>query len=212
MVPDVENDEDSLEDRWPTAGDRAFVTAPPAYGAWLARDGKERRWHMIRGYHRAADLLVAEAEATAYLRPKLIYPIVFCYRHSLELALKQLLEDYGHHAGHTPEFRSHQLAAIWARCREVIEHFNQGADPAPLDAIAKLIEEFADVDPGSFAFRYTSDTKGRLLDIRINWIDLSDLRAVVAGVHNFLECVDQQMSDCQSASGTSENDDYSAAE
>lgn len=90
MVPDVENDEDSLEDRWPTAGDEAFATAPPAYGAWLATDGKERRWHMIRGYHRAADLLVAETETTTYLRPKLGgQQTIYALTGSCQLALQR---------------------------------------------------------------------------------------------------------------------------
>jgi hypothetical protein len=193
-MPDIDGDEDDLDMRWPTAGDRAFVPAPPAFGAWTADDVKERLWRMIRGYRRAADLLVTQAESDASLRRDLVYPIVFSYRHSLELALKQVLEEHGPGVGKAPEFRKHQLGEIWPRCREVIEHFNPGADPAPLEVLALLVDEFSQIDPGSFSFRYASDTKGKALDLKVSCIDLSELRAVMAGIHNFLECVDLQIS------------------
>jgi len=185
--------DDSLETRWPTPGDTAFLPAHALNGAWTAGDVKERLWRMIRGYRHAADLLVAAAEREPYVRPNLIYPIVFSYRHSLELALKQILEEHGPSAGKSPEFRTHELDKIWPRCREVIEHFNPGADPALLDVVAMLVGEFAQVDPGSFSFRYASDTKGNRLDLLVNSINLSEMRDVMAGVHNFLECVDLQI-------------------
>ena len=193
IMPDVKEENDDLDMRWPTASDRAFVSAPPAYGAWTAEDGRERLWRMIRGYRDAADFLVTKTESEPHVRANLIYPIVFSYRHALELALKQLLEDYGHWAGHAPDFRQHRLEFLWPKCREVIEQFNPGADPAPLDALAKLVGEFSDVDPGSFAFRYASDTAGRRIDIKISCIDLLELRNAMAGVHNFLECVGIQI-------------------
>lgn len=187
------NENDDLEMRWPETGDRAFVTAPPIYGARPASDVRERLWRMIRGYRHAADMLVTETDAKAHLRSDLIYPIVFSYRHSLELVLKQLLEDHGQRAGHKPEFRNHRLEQIWPYCREVIEHFNPGADSSPLDTIENIVAEFSQIDPASYNFRYASDTNGKQIDIKIICIDLSELREVMAGIHNFLECVDLQI-------------------
>jgi hypothetical protein len=190
------SDDDDLDMRWPTARDKLFVQAPPAYGAWTAEDVRERLWRMIHGYRHIADLAVDESENTPHLRHNLIYPIVFAYRHSLELALKQLLEDYGHFAEQEPEFREHSLAKIWPRCRELIEHFNPGTDPAPLEILEQLVDEFTQVDPGSYFFRYASDTRGKMLDLKISCIDLLELRKVMAGIHNFLECVDMQINTC----------------
>jgi hypothetical protein len=178
-------------------GDRVFVAAPWRYGAYPADDVRERLWRMIRGYREAADFLVEETEGEAYKRSNLIYPIIFAYRHSLELALKQLLEDHGRALGQPPEFRSHDISTIWPRCRSIIEHYNPGADPAPLEVLASLVQEFSEVDPGSFAFRYASDRQGKRLDLKIGCIDLSELRAVMAGIHNFLECVDSQIDDAE---------------
>ena len=196
----IEDDDTELfSDRWPEVGDKAFVSAPPVYGACAAEDVRERLWRMVRGYRHAADLLVRETEREAYLRANLIYPIVFSYRHSLELALKQLLEEHGEHVGHKQEFRDHRLERIWPRCREVIEHFNPRSDPTPLDVIANLVAEFADVDPGSYSFRYASDTKGKQMDIKIKYIDLTELQKIMASVHNFLECIDSQISELSTA-------------
>ena len=49
---------------------------------------------MAEGYKRAADLLIERAKESTQLRNMLVYPIVFCYRHYLELTLKAMLATY----------------------------------------------------------------------------------------------------------------------
>ncbi|MGI3778658.1 MAG: hypothetical protein ACRYGC_15320 [Janthinobacterium lividum] len=183
------------EARWPSLGDRAFVKSPPCYGASIAEDGGERLWRMIRGYQRAADLLVAKTEAEPWEGRDLIYPIVFSYRHSLELALKQLVENHGDLIGQPANRRSHHLDVIWPMCRLLMEHFNPKSDPEPLDVLEDLVKDFSEIDPSSVLFRYASDQKGALLESGLGHIDLAALRHVMAGVHNLLECVDAQISE-----------------
>lgn len=48
---------------------------------------------MIDGYKMAADCLVDDADDSERKRNRLIYPIVFCYRHFLELSLKHVIAD-----------------------------------------------------------------------------------------------------------------------
>ena len=165
----------------------------PLYGATAAEDMRERLWRMVKGYREAADLLVEEAEDEPYRRSNLIYPIVFCYRHSLELGFKQLLEEHGQAVGGAPEHRDHKLGSIWPRCRKVIEYYNPHADAEPLDVIQTVVGEMSDVDRDSYSFRYASDTKGQRVELKIESIDLLQLRAAMAGIHNLLECVDLQI-------------------
>lgn len=190
-----------IEGRWPLLGDKAFVSAPPCYGASTAEDGQERLWRMVKGYRNAADLLVKETEIAPWERRNLIYPIMFAYRHSLELAIKQLLENHGSSAEQLPDFQSHKLDDTWPRCRCVIEHYNTGVDLAPLNVLSNLVKDFSEIDPNSIFFRYASDRNGILLDSKLGCIDLVTLRYVMAGIHNFFECVDLQIDDAREKLG-----------
>lgn len=58
------------------------------------------------------------------------------------------------------------------------------------EAVDGLIVEYDAIDPGSDTFRFAHNTKGHPIELAITTLDLVNLRSVVAGVHNFLECVD----------------------
>jgi hypothetical protein len=189
---DAEQTED-LGLRWPQRDDKVFVEAHPLRGAWVSPATDERLFRMIKGFHESGDLLVAETELTPRRALDLIYPIIFAYRQSLELRLKYLLIVYAPLAGEEPEHRSHDLKKLWAKCRRVIvslEGLSQPPDKAVFEAVDKLIAEYDGIDPGSDAFRFTHSTKGHPIDLAITTIDLVNLRGVVAGIHNFLECAD----------------------
>ena len=86
MVEDRTHDNDVLEcitERWPQTGDRLFA---PSRTATLAHTPDERLYRLTRGYKRAADVLVENTLCARGDQRNLIYPIVFCYRHYIELA------------------------------------------------------------------------------------------------------------------------------
>src|ERR1700730_13950618 len=101
------------ETRWPSVGDRAFVEVAPFRGAWVASRTDERLYRMIKGFHEAGDLLVAESRAEPHRAQNLLYPTIFAYRQSLELRLKYFLMAYGPLAGEKPDFRAHGLQELW---------------------------------------------------------------------------------------------------
>jgi hypothetical protein len=177
---------------WPSLSDKVFVEARPFQGAWIANRADERLFRMIKGFQEAGDLLVSESEADPRRALNLIYPAAFAYRQSLELRLKSLLVDFGHWVGESPDFRTHDLKALWAKFKRVVAFFE--SDPQPKDeeafrAVEALIAEFDTIDPGSDAFRFAHDTKGRTVKLGMSEIDLANLRKVMANLQNFLECV-----------------------
>lgn len=189
---DAEQTED-LGLRWPQQDDKVFVKAHPLRGAWVSPATDERLYRMIKGFHESGDLLVAETESSPRRALDLVYPIIFAYRQSLELRLKYLLIVYAPLAGEEPEHRSHDLKKLWAKCRRVIEFLegsSQPSDKAAFEAVHRLIAEYDAIDPGSDAFRFTHSNKGRPINLAISTIDLVNLRSVVSGIHNFLECAD----------------------
>jgi hypothetical protein len=172
--------------RWPAVGDRLFVE--PAHwseGAKVGGHTFHRLVMMMDGYKEAADALVDVTASEKHRANVLVYPILFCYRHYIELALKYVLLMYGGLGGVEPNTKDHDLEDLWRDVRRVIETTSSGEEDPDLEAVEAVIAEFAKIDRGSFTFRYPTDKKGQLLEIAVERVDLERLRDTMNGVTNF---------------------------
>ncbi len=100
--------------------------------------------------------------------------------------------EFGPTAGEAPEFRAHDLKALWSKCKRVVAFFESNFQPSDGEAFRAadaLIAEFDAAYPGSDAFRFAHDTKGRFVKLALSEVDLANLGKVMANLHNFLECV-----------------------
>jgi len=101
------------------------------------------------------------------------YPILFCYRHGLEVSLKSLVPG-------AP--REHGLADIWAALQPRL------AGQCPANQMAWLgdrIAEFERMDPCSTAFRYADAVPaGRAPEL---WVDFHHLKASAATLFDALD-------------------------
>jgi hypothetical protein len=89
MTPASFEDILQQEFRWPNVGDQLFKPSNVWMGdAMLAGHASTRLALMTAGYKHAGDALVERALELRAERDFLVYPIIFCYRHYLELALK----------------------------------------------------------------------------------------------------------------------------
>ena len=171
---------------WPKIGDRLFSETHPAQGAFLAAHSDERLYHLTEGYKLAADLLVEQTELEVWSRKKLVYPIVFCYRHFLELTLKAMLAEYGSLGNLPRKNRSHhKLEDLWKDFRTLLRNLNSDHPEMGTDAVEHCIAEFAKIDPFSETFRYPSSRKGQPFDISHESIDLLQLRDTVQAIENY---------------------------
>ena len=144
----------------------------------------------IIGYKEAADLLVetvAEQKGTA---DSLIFPIVFIYRHYIEIRLKSLL-IYGYSL-QDKEYKQkseHSLFKLWEKVRELLIEIFPNEDNDNMKAIDLLIKQIEEVDPGSTSFRYPKDFKGNnslQLD-SIPRVNLRNLSEVIDAISVILE-------------------------
>lgn len=101
------------------------------------------------------------------------YPILFCYRHGLEVTLKSLVPG-------APQ--KHGLADLWAALQPRL------AGKHPADQLVWLgdrIAEFEHVDPRSTAFRYADAVPGaRPSEL---WVDFHHLKATAASLFDALD-------------------------
>jgi hypothetical protein len=125
-----------------------------------------------RSYHEAAQHLVQRIAASHYRDPDAC-PIVFLYRHAIELYLKSIIH-WGNNllrlngkpiVPHKNIFTEHRLIVLLKRVRPILKfqksldnwgdsHFGGFRD------VEKLIAELEEFDPGSYSFRYPITTKG----------------------------------------------------
>lgn len=188
------------EFRWPKLGDQLFLSSNIGLdNAVVAKNSWARMHFMAEGYKRAADLLVDQAIKSRPDRDFLLYPIVFSYRHYIELILKTLIADYGPMVGVEPDWSCHQLETLWPRLREILDLCSDDHDNEALNSVEACIAEFAKIDPGSFTFRYPKHKSGKAINIDFEHLDLGQLKTAMESIANFFIGTDGWLDNLKSA-------------
>ena len=192
--------EDDFPEHWPRTGDRLFVQGGWGVDAQLSTFRGERLYRMKKAFKTSGDLLVSQSEEDTHERQNLVWPIVFCYRQYIELALKDMLAEHGSKI--TPEIKpnwvDHGLSPLWKSYKTLIAAtlLETSIDELPeISAIEACIAEFDQVDAGSFTFRYPTDKMGKQIDIPLNSIDLWHLRNTIGGISLYLDASESVMSE-----------------
>ena len=133
----------------------------------------------IEGYKRAADILVKHVGETGYDKDYLVYPIVFLYRHHIELMLKSIIGSGNKYL--TGEFKFeqvHDLKRLWDRVKK-ISHEIFGEDQVGFSFITHIVSELDSVDPKSMNFRYHIDKKCKAPNPDLKCINVRHFAAVI---------------------------------
>ena len=148
-----------------------WETGPWQADAQIEADGN---WYpYVAGYKDAADKVIGATQNEYF--DSLVYPIMFLYRHYLEIMLKQMLWEFrslqmyiekyhgnmeystGYSEKNDPILK-HDLMNIWKEVRKLIEKaWNEEEDLSFLADVELRVYEFHTIDQGSFAFRYPVD-------------------------------------------------------
>ena len=106
---------------------------------------KPNMFELSREYYIAAELLVDSIQRGDVLDYDIANPVLFLYRHAIELLLKSIIGG---------ELRTHGLDALTSKFEEFTSKcYGQQVPPW----IVRRIKEVAKIDPGSTAFRYTEN-------------------------------------------------------
>lgn len=151
-----------MDTLWPKSGDTLFV---PGGFASLAGCVVSDLSLVAVGYKEAADSLVTHIAQNGR-DDALIFPIVFCYRQSLELHIKQLILLVATFDETGDEFkRIHDLSRLWKSVKARLVSELEPQDVVALNAVEKCIEEFQAIDPQGYNFRYAEPLSSYQLDL-----------------------------------------------
>jgi hypothetical protein len=176
---------DGFDSRWPSDDDRLFVESAWAYDAHIVRDPAERFYRMPMGYKRSGDILIDQASADVVDRANVIYGALFCYRQSIELFLKGLIEAFGDGKVYSPK-NTHELDRLWERFMRILNERGR-AEGVGLSAAQRLVAEMHEADQRSDGFRFPTDRDGAPFAFGDRGIDLANVREVMEGLVNFFE-------------------------
>lgn len=181
-------------DGFPGSEDKLFEISKHSQGA--EGSAKEDWYHLINGYKDAADSLVIHILETRGDLRKLGNPILFLYRHHLELALKDLIQDCLGLLGREERFpKTHRIGVLWHTCRSLLDEISPGfCCSEEVSNASRLMLDFQKIDPTSEAFRYPEDKQGNLPLSDKAVFYLEKVREVVGKISLLLECISEDIS------------------
>ncbi len=143
----------------------------------------------IIGFKDAADMVVKQTITNnTGQQDSVVYPIMFLYRHYLEIAIKNLIRK-ARSLGDTSEplENDHKLKKLWEICSQQIKKNISSDFEKEHTDIARLIEQFCEVDPFSTAFRYPTDKNGWQSLSGITNIDIQNVKNIIGKISDILE-------------------------
>lgn len=200
----------SKDFNWPKQGNKAFVSA--AEGAYF-HIPSVRMLYPPHGtaFKEAAEVVIdkIEADGDKPANDIFVFPVVYLYRHGIEVNLKSIV-----HVGIGLKFlkkedveedlKWHNLAALWNHAKKLLLYRWSSSDPAPLKATEAVINELHQADPNGQVFRYAANKDGKRhrYEKLPDHISVAKLKKTMDGVFNFLEATwsaleDDLQNECQ---------------
>ncbi len=133
------------------------------------RDGDEYAYR--EGYRRGAQVLIRAVEETGSDQDFLVYPIVFLYRHHIELALKRIIRQTPYlierplTKAEEDHLGGHRLDLLWQDFKPKTSEVTKAAGwselpPEDIEGIDDYVRQVSEIDPASFSLRYAHSKKG----------------------------------------------------
>ena len=190
----------NVNHRWPRKGDRLLRPSNNWNdGVEFANHPTSRHALQWDGFMSAGAGLIELCVQHEYKHERhfVIYPILFNYRHGLELALKWIIGIYGGE-GTKGINENHDLWGLWMECRAIVGRYGED-DKEAAKAVGQVIKDFHDLDKSGTTFRYGWSKDGKVVELPDHIIDLQNIRDVMEGVSGYFVGLDAWLDDLISA-------------
>jgi len=158
------------------------------------------------GYRRGAQILVQAVGEKERDQDFLVYPIIFLYRHYIELVLKEIIRrapyliGRGLTAAEKKHLEDHRLNLLWNDFKPLSLAITKVAGWSDLpkediEGIDDFIRQISEVDPRSYSLRYAHSKKGDpSLPKNLTHVNLRHFGELMDRLANYLWGIDVGMS------------------
>jgi hypothetical protein len=155
-------------------------------------DWPRDRWiGYVGGYWKAADVIFERVVATGRDQDMLVYPYLMCWRHFVELQLKNLILLSRRYLRESIELpRTHRLDVLWRIVRECLERAWPNDHHRELDDAEQIILQLDGFDPTSEHFRYPMLNNGGETMTTLDRIYMPSFHEAMSGVAAMLDAAD----------------------
>ncbi|MET8258367.1 hypothetical protein [Micromonospora sp. NPDC005205] len=145
----------------------------------------------IQGYRRAAEIIASQIAERHHEIDLLIFPFGMCWRHHIELRLKDLLPALQELLGRPVAVEpSHNIAKLWDKVKPLIIEAHGEGESTDVRNVSRIIGQLTRLDKDGQEFRYNKRRDGRPTLEGVEYIDVSKFHEAMSGVANFLDGVD----------------------
>jgi hypothetical protein len=183
---------------WPDENTKIFLAGEIRPGlAWLPQSPGQ--WHAYaEGYREAAEWLYAKWREDQIKPDYLAYPMVYLYRHFVELMLKEILQS-GSQAGVVELGKNwkcdHNLKRLWDKVRSVLSPLFPGEPRRDLANAQRLIYELHERDESAQEFRYPISQEGKKHLANMERLDIDNFFDAMRRLASFLDGMSGQFAD-----------------
>jgi hypothetical protein len=178
-----------MENNLPKGNDILFKEeVDQNYGSWL-QNPANKFFLYSEGYREAGEKLYEYIIGNTFYQNTLVYPLIFNYRHFIELRLKELILLVNRYLDKDNDFADiHNLNTLWETYKkEILPHITD-LDSKMVRNVERLINQFTNEDPDSMHFRYpVSKSPSREKHIKRNTLDLRNFKEVMDRLIYFLD-------------------------
>lgn len=157
--------EDWIKGRTLGSSDSIFKTQPDWTMNSCLNFSSDMTGTYTRGFKAMAQMGVEAIQSNRSNQDTLVYPIVFCFRHHIELQLKQAIAygfEFLGRKQRTPNV--HEVDKLWYELRSVLKDVKkvtgQYPDSHEIKNAERVILELAGLDPEGISFRYAKTREG----------------------------------------------------
>ncbi|ENF4060962.1 hypothetical protein RZU96_003902 [Escherichia coli] len=146
------------------------------------------------GYRRAADILINHIDESGRDQDFLVYPVLFLYRHHLELLIKQIIglalalaEDPDKHQYKKDD---HNLNNLWPLAQKLILEVDDSYRPSDFKIVKEVVKALHQADERATDFRYARRNDGIRSLEGIHYVNTRRFGEKMGEVSDLLDGVD----------------------
>lgn len=154
------------------------------------------------GYLRGAQKLVQHVVETGRDQDLLVYPIIFLFRHHVELVLKRIIARAPYLMDREPtdvekrHLGKHRLDLLWTDLKPMFSTIFQKAgwgtpDREDIEGVDDYVRQLQELDPDSFSFRYARTKDGsRTLPSHFKRVNVQHFAEMMERLSAYLDGID----------------------